>query len=427
MTVNVTVNIFTVMTITVATDNTTYEKKQSITISGTAIDPENNPVGSGTATISIVSGAWSRTFTSAIAGGVYSASYSITLDNPEGTWTISVSAVDSHGNATSAPVSVDITVVYPVAYRYYTVTFLSPIAGQAFSRGDMVAVAVQITENNSGISGANVLLITSMGDNILLTESAVGVYSGMYTLPWDAPTGSFDITVIGEKEDVGVFKAGANLTIVNVTPATLVLELLSPTKGEFEAGETVEVKVRARYSDGSSVDEGIIVVNTPKGENLKLKAGWGGIHSATYTIGDDEVGTWDIRISAVDAYGNSGSMDYGSTVIVPPGAASYIVRYWPVVLAAILGLVAASAFAAHGQMRTRRLGAIKREKQGIEKLKKEVAVDYFKKGSISRETYDNLTKEYVTKLTDLDKEERILTDKMKKKKLSEKKRRKRGR
>jgi len=281
-------------------------------------------------------------------------------------------------------------------------------------------VTVHITENDINLSGANVVLITPMGDNVPLTEGSPSIYSVAYTLPWDAPTGSLNMTVIGEKKDGGVFKGGANLNTVQITPATLVLRLISPTKPEFEAWETVEVKVRARYSDGSAVEGGIVVVNTPSGEDLRLMAKGGGIYGATYTIRDDEVGTWDIRISAVDAYGNSGSVVWDSAVIVPPGAAGYITRYWPVTLAAILGLVAASGFVAHGQMRVRRLGAIKREKQEIERLKKEATVDYFKKGAISRETYDNLTKEYTSKLTNLDKEERILTDKMKKK-LSEKK------
>jgi hypothetical protein len=358
---------------------------------------------------------------------VYSASYFITFDNPEGTWTISVSAVDSYGNATSAPENVNVTVTYPITYQY-VVTFLSPTPSQTFSRGQVVTVTVQITENNTKISGANVVLIAPRGDNVHLAEGSFGVYSVAYPLPWDTPTGDWVMSVIGEKTTEGVLKAGANSTIVSIAPATLSLTLISPTKREFEAWETVEVKVEARYSDGSPVDEGIIVVNKPNGENLPLIAEGGGVYGATYIIDDGEVGTWNIQVSAVDAYGNSSSVVVASTVIVSPGPFSYAIRYWPVVLAAVLGLVVASAFVAQGSLRTRKLGTIKREKQEIEKLRKEVGLKYFNKGSISRETYDNLTKEYATKLTNLDKEERILMDKMKKKKLSEKKHpRKKGR
>ncbi len=424
-TVNVTINVSTTITITVITDNASYEKGQWIRISGTAKNPKNEPVGSGTATISIVSGSLSKVITSAIANGAYSASYFIALDNPEGTWTIYVTAVDNYGNTTSAPVSVDVTVTYPVAYRYYVVTILSPTVGQTyFSRGQAVTVMVQITENNTKISGANVVLIVPSGDNVHLAEGSLGVYSVAYTLPLDTPTGEWDMSVIGEKTTDGVFKAGASLTmIVSIAPATLSLTLNSPppTKREFEAGETVKIEVQARYIDGSPVNEGIIVVNKPRGENLTLTAEGGGIYGATYIIGDGEVGTWNIQISAVDAYGNSSSMAAAWTVIVPPGPFTYVIRYWPVVLAAVLGLVVASAFVAQGRLRTRRLGTIKREKQEIERLRKEAALEYFKKGAISRETYDNLTKEYATKLTNLDKEERLLMDKMKKKKLSEKK------
>jgi hypothetical protein len=418
-TVDVTVNISTVITITMATDNASYEKMQIITISGTAMDPENDPVGSGTATISIVSGVWSQTFQSTITDGVYSLSYTITLDNPENTWTISVSAVDSYGNETSAPVSVEVKVTYP-SHPFYIIAFLSPFGGQVFLRGQAVTVSVQITDSenpDTKVSGVNVVLTTPIGDNALLAEGSLGTYSVAYTLRMGTPTGNLSMTVLGEKTVDGVLMAGTNVATVKINPATLVLRLTSPTKREFEAGETVKVEVQASYSDGSSVDEGIIFVNRPRGDNLQLTAEWSGVYGATYIIDDDEVGTWDIRISAVDAYGNSASVEAGSTVIGQRGLFS---RYWPVVLAAVLGLVTASAFAAHGQLRTRRLGTIKREKQQIEKLKKEVAVNYFTKGSIPRETYDNLTKEYATKLTDLDKAERILIDKMKKKKLSEK-------
>jgi hypothetical protein len=410
------------ITITVTTDNASYDKGQIIKISGTAKNSENAPVGSGTVTISIVNGSWSRTVTSAIANGAYSASYFITFDNPEGTWTISASAVDNYGSVTSAPENVNVTVIYPVAYRYYVVTFLSPTADQtSFSRGQAVTVMVQITEDNEKLSGANVVLMTPRGDNVRLTEGLVGVYSVAYTLLLDDPTGDWYMTVIGEKTEGGVFKAGASLNIVSIAPATLSLTLISPTKREFEAGETVEVTVEARYSDGSPVDEGIIVVNKPSGENLPLTAEGGGIYGATYIIGGGEVGTWNIQVSAVDAYGNLGSKTMASTVIVPAGASSYVIKYWPVVLAAILGLVVASAFVARCSLRARRLGAIKGEKQEIERLRKEATLNYFKNGLISRETYDNLTKEYATKLTNLDKEERILMDKMKKKKLPEKK------
>jgi len=324
--------------------------------------------------------------------------------------------VDSHGNVTSAPENVSVTVVYPVAYQYYVVTFLSPTASQTFSRGQAVTVTVQITEDDKKISGANVVFMTPRGDNVHLVEGSFGVYSAMYTLPWDTPTGDWCVSVVGEKTEGGVSKAGASSTIVRIAPATLSLALISPTKREFEAGETVEVRVEARYSDGSPVDEGIIVVNKPNGENLPLTAKGGGIYGATYTISDGEVGTWNIQVSAVDAYGNLCSMAAASTVIIPAGAYSTVIRYWPAVLAAILGLFVASAFVARGSLRARRLKAIKREKKEIERLRKKAALKYFKEGSISRKTYDDLIKEYASRVTNLDKEERILMDKIKKKK-----------
>jgi hypothetical protein len=419
---NVTVDVSTTVTITMVTDETIYEKMQSIRISGTAKNPKNDLVGSGTATISIVSGSWSQILLPTITDGAYEASYFITLANPEGTWTISVSAVDSYGNATSAPVSVDVTVIYPIILNY-KVTFSSPTSSQPCSRGLPVTVTVQVTENDTKISGANVVLITFRGDNVPLAGGLSGVYLVAYTIPLDTPTGNLDMTVIAEKTVDGVLKTGMGSITVRIDPATLSLELISPppTKREFEAGDIVEVRVQARYSDDSPVGEAIIAVNKPGGENLPLIAMGGGIYGATYTIRDEDVGAWNIQISAFDAYGNSSSVAAASTVIVQPGIVRYIIRYWPVVLAAILGLGVASAFVAQGSLRTRRLGIIKREKREIERLTKEAAFEYFKKGSIPRETYDNLTKEYATKLTNLDKEERILIDKMKKKKLSEKK------
>ncbi|MCX6665569.1 MAG: DUF2341 domain-containing protein, partial [Euryarchaeota archaeon] len=74
------VEIKTALNVNVSTDKQTYQKGQNIQISGTAKDPENNPVSSGTATINLSTKNWSHTLTASIANGVYSANYYITFD-----------------------------------------------------------------------------------------------------------------------------------------------------------------------------------------------------------------------------------------------------------------------------------------------------------------------------------------------------------
>ena len=84
-------------------------------------------------------------------------------------------------------------------------------------------------------------------------------------------------------------------------------------------------------------------------------------------------------------------------------------------LPALLVVALASAFVARKNLRVRSLRMTEREMREIERLKDDAVTAYFKEGSISRENYDTLMREYETRMTKLEKRSRMLRGKLKKK------------
>jgi len=411
--IDVKVSISTSLSITLSTDKTSYEKGQTINISGTVLDPNGDSVGDGTATITLSTGTWSDNVQTSISNGVYSASYYITYDKPEGTWTVSVTAVDNRGHETPSPENTSITVSVPESHKHYTVSISSPSAGEVFKRGDTVTFTVDLTENGRKVRGATVRIRKPSGDDIFLSEESPGLYSGSYQLGWDDDLGQWSVYVEGMTDEDGVLKAGFDYTSIKVEPTNLSINLIEPSSTRFEVGETVKVKLEVSYPDGTPVDEGVITALGPNGENLVFVREERGVYTATYVV--DSTGEWGLQVSVADAYGNSGSTTETTVQFVSPATTSYLIRYWWAVLAIASALGGAATIVARSRLRVRQLRNIRREIQELERLKKEKAVEYFTKGSISREIYDGLLREYERKIAELEKKERMLKRKVGKK------------
>ena len=409
---DVTVEISTSLSITLFTDKTSYKKAQTINISGTAQDPNGDPVGEGTATITLSSGTWSDTVQTSISNGTYSSSYYITYDKPEGTWTISATAVDDRGHETLSLENTSITVSVPESHKHYTVSISSPSAGEVFERGDTVTFTINLTENGRKVRGAIVRVRKPSGEDIFLSEGSPGTYSGSYLLGKDDDLGQWSIYVEGTTNKDGVIKAGFNYMSINVKPTSLMISLLEPTKTSFEIGETVKVKLEVSYPDGTPMGEGVITGLGPNGENLVFVKEEIGMYTSTYVV--QSTGMWGFQVSAMDAYGNSGSTTEITIQFTAPTTVSYLIRYWWTVMAAALAVGSVATFIVRSKLRVRKLASIRREVLELERLKKEKAVEYFTKGSISRETYDELLQEYEKRITELEKKERLLKRKIKK-------------
>jgi hypothetical protein len=398
------VKIITNLTLTLNTDNTSYEKGQKIRISGTAKDPKGNPVENGKATITLKSDNWTDQLVAQITDGTYAEYYYITFDKPDGDWTIFASAADDHGNLGQSTENVTVSVSIPEAWKYYTITFLSPVPGTVYSRGSKVTVTVQITDGAEKISGAGVSLAAPSGGVITLTERSPGIYSITYVLRWDDPVGEWTISVLGEKTVQGTYKAGSASTSLNILPADLQLESLEPVKRTFEIGDEVDVKVKVSYSDGSPVDGAIVVADSFNGENITLMNEGEGIYRGAYSVSGKDLGEWGLTVSAVDAYGNSGTSSEVTLSFKELSPSSYPIRYWWITILVAIACVLTPTPIVVKKLRVRKLKSIKSEIRATEKLRKELPERYFVKGAISRETYDSIMNQSLEKLMKLKKE-----------------------
>lgn len=402
------------LTVTLTTDRESYEKGQTIQISGTVKDQDNNPVASGTVTIQLLYGAWSRKTTAQIDNGIYSDNFYISFGTPplRGSgvgWTITGTAVDDLGNSGTS--SKTITVSIPRS-AVYAVQFLSPAVASYF-RGENTTIAVTVTTGEENVENATVIANSPKGENISLSMTAPGTYSTQYGLKFDDPTGNWSISVEAKTPDN---KAGGSWVNVTINPATLEVTLLDPTQTAFEIESLIEVKVQVSYPfDGGPVENATVTINSPTGENLPVLYENLGIYSAEFISSSEDIGAWTINATASDSNGNSGSASkiVNITEKIVPG---FLSQYWWVILPAILAAALASAYVVRGKRLAGRLEDVQKEMKEIPRLKKEAAIKYFKNGSISRSAYDGLIKRYDARMDELKKQEAALRAKVKKKK-----------
>ncbi|PIU13353.1 MAG: hypothetical protein COT21_02170, partial [Hadesarchaea archaeon CG08_land_8_20_14_0_20_51_8] len=240
------------LTLTLTTDKENYQNGQKIQISGAVKSSDGTPVENGVVAIFFSCDEWSRRLGVGINNGAYAENYIISFGDPDGTWAVSASAVDDNGNIGEN--SDNIVVSLPPNTIYYTVYLLSPPKNIIQYRGGAVMLSLQAKEAGVLVENANVIYRSPTNDNVSLTEGAPGTYSAIYTIKWDDPTGDWCISAEAKKTVGDNLKAGGSFTIVDVRPAVLQLDLLSPSERELGVGEQAEIKVRASYPDGTLVE-----------------------------------------------------------------------------------------------------------------------------------------------------------------------------
>jgi hypothetical protein len=289
-----------------------------------------------------------------------------------------------------------------------TLVFLSPPENIIQSRGSTVTISLQVTEAGAIVGGASVSCSSPENDNIPLTEGAPGTYSATYTIKWDDPIGDWHISAEAKKTVGGNTKAGIISTIVDVRPAMLQLDLLSPSGREVGVGEQAEIKVRASYPDGTPVDGATVTLSALGHENIVLTGEDNGVYKSG-VIRFENAGGLLISLTVADANGNAGSRNYVFNIVSAPPLSGVIYLLALVVVGLAIGISA--AILARKKIYLIKLETIKTEKKHITRLQTEVAKKYFKDGSISRETYDSLMQKHARRLADLNTKERKLTGK----------------
>jgi hypothetical protein len=395
------------LTLTLYTNNTSYQNGDTILIDGTVEASDGTAVG-GVVTILFSCGEWSRRLVvEAIANGDYVAEYIISLGDQAGAWTILASAVDVDGNI--GEISSNIEVSLP-SNIYYTVSFLSPPNNSSKSRGSPVTLSLQVKEGDNLVDGAEVSYRSPKNDDVSLApvEGAHGTYSATYIIEWDDPTGDWCISADVKKVTGGGTKVGGYYTIVNVQPAVLQLDLFSPSGRESGVGEQVEIKVRASYTDGTPVEGATATMNMAGYGNIVLVGEGNGVYKS-HAIRFENSGRLLISLTVADADNNAGSGSYFLTIRPEPLPSGVIFLLAMVVVVLAIGVSA--AVLTRKKVGLTKLEAIRAEKKHIVKLRTEAARKYFTEGSISRETYDSIMQGHARRMAELDKEERKRTEK----------------
>lgn len=393
------INVDPKLDVNITFDKSEYTKGTEMQISGEVKSKPKTSVYGGDVKILFSSGLWQYSVDAPLGvQGNFFATYPISFGDPEGTWNVNLLLIDSFKNNVSK--NLTIPVKTPPAGGFYYVKFLSPAEGLSYSRGELIKTTVEISEGNTPVSGSNVSLKTPTGDLIELNETSSGVYSTDYNIGWEHPTGNVSLVVEGKKEVKGSVKAGGNFILLKVNPAKIKIDLLSPTKTDFVAGETVKLSARAYYPDGTAVRSGSLETASPSGEKIFLKETEPGMYYAEYKIQQSEEGQWKMQLTAADTFQNSAALQR----ILFIGQITFfylLLQYW---WAVALG---ASPFAYLGyrsyQKFSVKTGAQKmREELGrIDKMKKDAQTNYYKKGSIDKQTYSDLMKQYESREAEL--------------------------
>ena len=414
-TANIYVDISKELTLTVTTNKQTYEKGQNIQISGTAKDPDGNSVDSGTVTVNLSAGNWSHTFTTSISNGIYSTSYYITFEKPDGDWDISVTATDSKGHETSSPQTTSVSVESPEIYEQYTISVVTPPAGQVFKRGETVTFTISlVNKNNERVQGADVKACLASGEVISFSEGSPGIYSISYDLGYDFPLGGLNIYVEGKRYDDEKLKVGFNFIDFKVSAVVLTMKLVELKPGDLvEVGEQISIKLEALYPNGNPVENSMITAIGPNGTELVFSKSKSerGMYIASYVPTEIDIGNWEIRVIGEDAYGNSYAGNIVNVEIAQTKILSYLSRYWWATMLGILITASCAGYVTKRKVGKAKLRKLKDEILELNKLKEKNAIFYYSDYTISRETYERLSQDYESRIAHLSKKQRMLEKK----------------
>jgi len=395
------------LTLTLNTDKGNYQNGEEIRIFGDVYGSDGiTPVGSGVVTILFSCGEWSRRLSVEIDDGFYEVYYTISFGDKEGTWEILASAVDGAGNTGETS---DTIVVSLPSNIYYTISFLFPPNTIMLPRGSAVMLSLQVKDMGGAlIGGADVSYRSPTNDDVPLLEGAPGTYSATYTLKWDDPTGDWCISAEATTMFGGNLKAGGTYTIVDVRPAVLQLDLLSPSERELGIGEQAEIEVRASYPDGTPVEGATVTLSALGHNNIVLTGEGNGVYKSG-AISFENAGGQLISLTVVDADNNHVSGNYVLNIVPAPLPSGVI--FLLALVAVVLAIGISAAVLTRKKIYSNKLETIRAEKKHIARLQTEAAEKYFKEGSISRETYDSLMQGHARRMAELDKEERKRTGK----------------
>lgn len=360
----------------------TYEQSETVTITGYVTDFRGNvSYAQITGLLKLIN----KILNTSSSLGKYNLSYRISLDEPAGTWTADISAVDIYNN--SGKTSASFTVAEPKKTEQYSLEIVEPKDNSVLKRGDKIRITATLKKGEEKISGANVVVKLPSGKQIVLDETQAGVYSKEYVVGLDEPLGAAVISVDGLKGEL----SGSKSISATIRQAELKIE---PEILGYKPGEAIEIKAKISYADGSAVTADASAFIDGKKIPLAKKDGY---YSGMFMI--EKEGIYDLRIETNDGFGNSGVYET-KVSISERNIIDYIVQNLYIIASALAVSLFVlyktgklSAFA--GRIRMKQL--LSRQKV-LEEKRRKTQESYFEKKNIGKGVYDRMMSETESEL-----------------------------
>ena len=280
----------------------------------------------------------------------------------------------------------------------YKIVWFSPSNEAVYFRGSTFDISVYITEDEKGVSNASTYCFMPSMQKVELNEIKPGYYMVSYFIPWDSEIGPWSLSVECVKGTGTSLAAGGSNILINIQPATLKLDIINNSKDEYNLGEPIQFKVNLRYPDDQIVDNATVKLKIA-GEDLILNSAGDGLYSVDCTKIINTIGTQIIEFSASDAFGNSASAT--KIIYIISEEKSEFPFYQILAFVFILIICFLVIIFIKKRFFMLRLKDIENEIQELKRLQNETVSNYYVKGSISRETYDMLQREYAQRLSEL--------------------------
>lgn len=379
--------------------NGSYSQGDEIDFKAKVLDSNDMPVADASVEINAKLKDFGFTKEAETGGdGTVDEKYVVSFFDPLGNWSVNISATDAKGN--TGYVLVPLAVGLPSGGISYTAKFANPLPTLTYNRGDSIPIYVEVFESGKTLSGASVSVKTNDGEIIPLKESVNGSYIGEYIIKFDDSLEDFSLSVIATKSVEGKVRGGGNKIDLVVEPAKLKMEVLTPEKSSYTVGESVKITTRALYPDGTLGTGLAVTAKNPLNESVALKEIEPGTYQATYKLRDGDEGPWLVSVEAIDAVSNSGELK--KLIQVAPITPFYlVVQYW-YLLAAGLAPVGYYIFRTSTRFaKSSNEKNMEEELHRLVKMKKEAQIKYFKEGSITKDSYENMMEKYEEKEHDI--------------------------
>ncbi len=113
-------------------------------------------------------------------------------------------------------------------------------------------ISIEVSQGGVAVQNAEVSFNSPKGERVLLNEIAPGAYSAKHTLEWDDPSGVWCISAEAKKTTEN--KAGGSWIPIKIEPATLEVNLLSPTRRTFNVEDSVEPETKMKKTKKGKVN-----------------------------------------------------------------------------------------------------------------------------------------------------------------------------